>query len=91
VALKPARTERLTIQQGELRRTYGRFLTAVGRFGEAEAQLVQSLELLRSVYAREDHPNIAETRRALMELYEVSNQPALVDRYRVPPGEYVPY
>ena len=91
LALKPARSERLTIQQAELRRAYGRFLVAERRFDEAEAQLLQSLELLRSVYARGDHPNTTETRRALMALYQASNRPDQVERHSVPPGEYWPY
>jgi hypothetical protein len=32
-----------------------------------------------------------ETKRSLMALYQASGQPAMVERYRVPPGMYVPY
>jgi hypothetical protein len=37
------------------------------------------------------HPNVQETKRALMTLYSKTGRPDLVERYRVPPGRFVPY
>ncbi len=91
IDLKPERNERLSILNAAERRIYGRYLIQRRRFADAEAQLLKSLQLLTSVYASENHPNPVETKRALMALYEASGQAALVERYRVPPGTYVPY
>jgi Tfp pilus assembly protein PilF len=91
IELKPDRDQRMTILNAELRRTYGRNLIQRRRFADAEAQLLESLRLLARAYGSESHPNPTETKRALMALYEASGQPALVERYRVPPGSYVPY
>jgi serine/threonine-protein kinase len=91
VALKLDRDERLAIHNGEYRRIYGRYLIERRRFDAAEAELLESLRVLVRVYGNDQHPNPADTKRALMELYEASGQPALVERYRVPPGTYYPY
>jgi serine/threonine-protein kinase len=76
---------------GEMRREYGRLLLRRGDHTRAERQLLQSLALLEDAYRRADHPNVFETRRSLMELYQRLNKPELVERYRVPPGRYIPY
>ena len=75
---------------GELRRSYGRLLLARGDLARAEEQLLASLELLESTYGGA-HPNVHETRRALMELYQRRGRPEPVERYRVPPGRFIPY
>ena len=76
---------------GQARRGYGQMLLRNGDYANAEKQLVESLKQLESGYARRDHPNIQETRRALMELYLRWQKPELVERYRVPPGRFVSY
>ena len=91
VALKLDRDERLAIHNGEYRRIYGRYLIERRRFTDAEAELLESLRVLTRVYGTDQHPNPVDTKRALMDLYQASGQPALVERYRVPPGLYVPY
>jgi tetratricopeptide (TPR) repeat protein len=91
VTLKLDREERLAIHNGEFRRTYGRYLIERRRFADAETQLLESLRVLTHFYGSDRHPNPVETKRALMELYQASGQPALLERYRVPPGTYVPY
>jgi eukaryotic-like serine/threonine-protein kinase len=85
------RGDRPSLTHAELRRTYGRYLILRRRFAEAESHLLESLRLHARFYGSENHPNPIETKRALMALYEASGQPALVERYRVPPGTYVPY
>ena len=57
----------------------------------AETQLLQSLSSLEQAYNSTTHPNVQETRRALMTLYTETRQPELVERYRVPPGRFIPY
>ena len=89
--LRPERDERQLIHNGELRRTYGRYLILRSRFADAESQLLDSLRVLTQAYGTDQHPDPTETKRALMALYTASGQPALVERYRVPPGTYVPY
>jgi tetratricopeptide (TPR) repeat protein len=91
IDLKPAVNEGQSVLNGELRRVYGRFLTERRRFADAEAQLVESLNLLSRVYGSADHPNPMETKRALMALYQATGRPELVEKYRVPPGAYIPY
>jgi serine/threonine-protein kinase len=91
IELTPADSEGRTILQAEIRRAYGRVLVEQRRFTEAEAELLRSLDLLTSALPTAEHPNIQETRRALMALYSAWNKPALVERHRVPPGEYVSY
>jgi serine/threonine-protein kinase len=76
-----------SIAAGEQRREYGKVLIGYRRFAEAEAQLLRSLEILEAAY-RGGHPNVQESRRALMELYEAWGKPELVERYRVPPGRF---
>ncbi len=76
---------------GELCRRYGRLLLARGDHAQAEEQLLKSLELLETAYRGATHPNVQETRRALMELYQRWGRPELVERHRLPPGRYVPY
>ena len=91
LALKPSVDERTGILNAELRRAYGRYLIQRRRFVDAESQLLESLRLLARAYGSDSHPNPVETKRLLMALYEASGQPALLERYRVPPGTYVPY
>ena len=77
---------------GEVRRTYALVLLRRGDTARAEAQLLQSLSRLEEAYAgRVHHPNVQETKRALMALYRQTGQPDLVERYRVPPGRFIPY
>jgi tetratricopeptide (TPR) repeat protein len=76
---------------GQLRRAYGLMLLRRGDHTRAEQQLLQSLALLEKAYAGHDHPNVQETRRALMQLYQQWGKPALAERYRAPPGRFVPY
>ena len=76
---------------GELRRDYGLMLLRRGNSAGAEAQLLQSLASLEQNYNSTTHPNVQETRRALMALYTHLEQPELVERYRVPPGRFIPY
>jgi serine/threonine-protein kinase len=91
IELTPADSEGRTILQAEMRRAYGRVLVEQRRFADAEAELLRSLELLSSALTTADHPNIQETKRALMALYGAWNKRNMVERYRVPPGEYVSY
>jgi serine/threonine protein kinase/tetratricopeptide (TPR) repeat protein len=76
---------------GEVLRDYGRLLTAKGDLPKAEQQLLRSLQLLGQHYAGQDHPNVRESKRALMELYQRWGKAELVERYRVPPGRWVAY
>lgn len=68
---------------GEAYRDLGRYLTAAGRYDEAEATLLRSLEELEAVHGP-DHPNPLATRRALSELYTAWGRDADAARYRVP-------
>jgi serine/threonine-protein kinase len=79
------------VVNGEMRRDYGLMLLRRGDARGAEAQLLQSLSILEQVYSGQPHPNVQETRRALMTLYGKIGKPELVERYRVPPGRFVPY
>lgn len=76
---------------GQMRRDYGRMLMRRGDYPDAERELLQSLALLERAYAGQEHPNVHETRRALMELYQRWDKPELAERFRVPPGRFVPY
>jgi eukaryotic-like serine/threonine-protein kinase len=76
---------------GELRRQYGLTLLRRGDVQRAETQLLQSLASLEQSYQNQAHPNVHETRRALMTLYRQLAKPELVEHYRVPPGRFVPY
>jgi tetratricopeptide (TPR) repeat protein len=76
---------------GEVRRQYGLVLMRRSDTGRAETQLLESLSRLEQAYSNKEHPNIQETRRALMTLYGKTGRPDLVERYRVPPGRFVPY
>jgi serine/threonine-protein kinase len=77
--------------QGEVRRDYGLLLLQRGEHERAEQQLLRALDLLQQHYAGRDHPNVQESKRALMTLYTQWGKPDLVERYRVPPGRYVAY
>ena len=79
------------IVAGEDRREYGRVLIRLGRFEDAQAQLLRSLEILEAAYGGAAHPNVLDSRRALMELYQAWEKPVLVERYRVPPGTFYGY
>ena len=54
-------------------------------------QLLQSLSWLETSYRGSWHPNIDESKRALMELYRRMGNAEAVDRYRVPPGRFYPH
>jgi tetratricopeptide (TPR) repeat protein len=77
--------------KGEMRRNYGLMLLRRGDTVGAERQLLQSLSSLEQTYNSLTHPNVQETKRALMTLYAKTLQPELVERYRVPPGRFIPY
>jgi serine/threonine-protein kinase len=77
--------------QGEVRRDYGLLLLGRGEFQRAEQQLLRALALLEQHYSGQDHPNVQESKRALMALYGQWGKAELVERYRVPPGRYVAY
>lgn len=77
--------------QGEVRRDYGRLLARRGDHARAEQQLRAALALIEQHTGRADHPNVHESRRALMELYSAMGRADLVEQYRVPPGRYVAY
>jgi serine/threonine-protein kinase len=78
------------VMVGQMKRAYGRLLLRQGDHTRAEAQLLQSLALLERSYPdRPDHPNVHESKRALMELYSTWGKVELVERYRVPPGRWV--
>jgi eukaryotic-like serine/threonine-protein kinase len=76
---------------GEVRRNYGLMLLRRGDIARAEAQLLLSLSRLEQMYSGQTHPNVQETKRALMALYTRTGRPDLVERYRVPPGRFIPY
>jgi serine/threonine-protein kinase len=76
---------------GELRRDYGLMLLRRGNTAGAEAQLLQSLSSLEQNYNGATHPNVQETKRALMTLYTQTGRTELVEKYRVPPGRFIPY
>ena len=76
---------------GELRREYALLLLGRGDLARAEAQLLQSLSSLELAYGGRGHPNVHETKRVLMTLYGRTGRPDLVERYRVPPGRFIPY
>ena len=62
-----------------------------GDVAPAEAQLLESLSSLERAYGGRVHPNVHETKRVLMTLYRQTGRPDLVERYRVPPGRFIPY
>jgi serine/threonine protein kinase len=80
-----------SITRGEMHRDYARILLRRGDYSAAEQQLLQSLQVLEQFYGGAVHPNVQETKRSLMNLYRQWGKPDLVERYRVPPGRYVPY
>ena len=80
-----------SITLGEMHRVYGRMLLRRRDYVGAEQQLLQSLSVIERVYGNATHPNVQETRRALMSLYEQMGKPELVEKYRVPAGRYIPY
>jgi tetratricopeptide (TPR) repeat protein len=79
------------IVEAELRRDYGRLLHEHGRHGEAEDQMLASLSILETAYPDVNHPNVVESRRALMRLYESTSRPELAERYRAPEGRFFAY
>ena len=79
------------VLHGEMRRGYGLMLLRRGDIAGAEAQLLQSLATLEGVYQGRPHPNVDESRRALMALYRQAGKPAMVERYRAPEGRFIPY
>ncbi|HEU4927600.1 MAG TPA: serine/threonine-protein kinase [Vicinamibacterales bacterium] len=79
------------VLNGEVRRQYALVLIGRGDVARAEAQLLQSLSSLELAYGGRGHPNVHETGRVLMTLYRRTGRPDLVERYRVPPGRFIPY
>ena len=77
--------------RGEVRRDYGLLLLQRGELERAEQHLLRSLALIEQHYGSQDHPNVQESKRALMALYGQWGKAELVERYRVPPGRYVAY
>ena len=75
---------------GQMHREYGLMLLRRGDHARAEPQLLQSLAMLEQAYSTPGHPNLQETKRALMELYGQLRRPDAVERYRVPPGRFIP-
>jgi len=61
--------------------TLGSGLAKRGRFAEAEALLLRSLERLAGSMG-EDHERAVEARRKLVALYEVWGKPSKADRFR---------
>ena len=55
------------------------------------ARVLESLDIMLDVYPDQEHPNVVESKRALMELYAAWNRPDQVERYRVPPGQFIAY
>ena len=80
-----------TVMIGQMHRDYGLMLLRRGDHTRAEEQLLQSLALLEVAYGDVDHANIQETKRALMELYRRWGKAELIERYRVPPGRFIPH
>jgi tetratricopeptide (TPR) repeat protein len=79
------------VMVGQMRRQYGWTLLRRGDRARAETQLLESLAVLERSYSGANHPNVQETKRALMELYRQLGKPELIERYRVPPGRFIPY
>jgi eukaryotic-like serine/threonine-protein kinase len=79
------------VVRGEMHRDYGAILFERGQYPHAEQQLLSSLTLLEKVYTDHSHPNLQETKRALMRLYQRLGNAELVERYRVPPGRFIAY
>lgn len=75
---------------GQMHRDYGRMLLGRTDFLRAERELLQSLEVLERAYPAKTHPNVQETKRALMALYQQMGKPEAMERYRVPPGRFIP-
>jgi tetratricopeptide (TPR) repeat protein len=75
---------------GHMHRDYGLILLGRGDHPRAEQEFLQSLSLLQQAYSAADHPNLQETKRGLMELYRQMGKPEAVERYRVPPGRFIP-
>jgi serine/threonine-protein kinase len=75
---------------GQMHRDYGLMLLRRGDHRRAEQELLQSLADLEHAYRGPDHPNVQETKRALMELNRRVGKPEAVERYRVPPGRFIP-
>ena len=75
---------------GQMYRDYGLMLLRRGDYVRAEQQLLQSLAVLERSYRNGPHPNIDESKRALMLLYGRMGKPDAVERYRVPPGRFIP-
>jgi serine/threonine-protein kinase len=75
---------------GQMHRQYGLMLLGRKDYAGAERQLHQSLDLLVEIYSGQSHPNVQETKRALMSLYQQMGRPDEVERYRVPPGRFIP-
>ena len=76
---------------GQMRRDYGLMLLRRGDYARAEQQLLQSLSILELSYRNSPHPNIDESKRALMQLYGRLGRQDAVERYRVPPGRFIPH
>jgi hypothetical protein len=88
-ALATGRTSLGVVLLAEILRAHGRMLLQWGRPERAEQLVFGALAVLEAEYDTRSHPNIDETKRALMQLYETVGRPDLVERYRAPAGEFV--
>jgi tetratricopeptide (TPR) repeat protein len=66
---------------GAFQRDYGRCLTALGRFAEAERELLAGYETLRTTDGA-GSPSVRSAARRLVELYEKWGRPARAEPYR---------
>jgi serine/threonine-protein kinase len=76
---------------GQMERDYGLMLLRRGDHAGAESHLLTSLSLLEQAYQGSAHPNVHETKRALMDLYRRWGKPESIERHRVPPGRFIAY
>ena len=79
------------IIRGEARRDYGLMLLRRGDAAGAEAQLLQSLSRLEQGYGNQSHPNVQETRRALMTLYRRPRKARTGRALSRPDRRFIPY
>jgi serine/threonine-protein kinase len=85
-----ARIPPRNVLAGQLHRDYGLLLLRRGDHRRAEEELLQSLADLEQAYRSSTHPNVQETKRALMALYRHMGNSEAIERYRVPPGRFFP-
>jgi serine/threonine-protein kinase len=80
-----------SIGLAEAERARGRMHMRARRFPAAEAALRLSLSIMEERYPDASHPNRVDSRRALFELYTAWGRPTDAEKYRVPPGRFIPY